>query len=147
MRECSVPQACLTLCDPTDYSQPGSSVHGLFPRQEYWNELPLPPPGDLHSQGSKRQPLPRRVGSLPLSHLENPIISLRDPFITVVSWVSGKHIHHFGEGSDYEWPPCGECVWPLPSIFLAALHSALLTVPLLSSSFFCLQYSGSFHSV
>ena len=24
-------QSCLTLCDPTDCSQPGSSVHGIFP--------------------------------------------------------------------------------------------------------------------
>ena len=25
-----VPQSCLTLCDPTDYSPPGSSVHGIL---------------------------------------------------------------------------------------------------------------------
>ena len=23
-------QSCLTLCDPLDYSPPGSSVHGIF---------------------------------------------------------------------------------------------------------------------
>ena len=23
-------QSCLTLCDPMDYSPPGSSVHGIF---------------------------------------------------------------------------------------------------------------------
>ena len=27
---CSVIQLCPTLCDPTDYSPPGSSVHGIF---------------------------------------------------------------------------------------------------------------------
>ena len=27
---CSVAQSCLTLCDPTDCSPPGSSVHGIF---------------------------------------------------------------------------------------------------------------------
>ena len=27
---CSVPQLCLTLCDPMDHSLPGSSVHGIF---------------------------------------------------------------------------------------------------------------------
>ena len=27
---CSVDQSCLTLCDPMDYSWPGSSVHGIF---------------------------------------------------------------------------------------------------------------------
>ena len=25
-----VAQSCLTLCDPMDYSSPGSSVHGIF---------------------------------------------------------------------------------------------------------------------
>ena len=34
---CSVAQLCPTLCDPTDYSPPGSSVHGIFQagRQEW----------------------------------------------------------------------------------------------------------------
>ena len=27
---CSVTKLCLTLCDPIDYSLPGSSVHGIF---------------------------------------------------------------------------------------------------------------------
>ena len=27
---CSVAQLCLILCDPMDYSPPGSSVHGIF---------------------------------------------------------------------------------------------------------------------
>ena len=27
---CSVPKSYLTLCDPMDYSLPGSSVHGIF---------------------------------------------------------------------------------------------------------------------
>ena len=43
---CSVAQSCETLCDPTDCSPPGSSVHAIF-RQEYWSGLPFPPPGDL----------------------------------------------------------------------------------------------------
>ena len=29
-RESEVAQSCPTLCDPTDYSPPGSSVHGIF---------------------------------------------------------------------------------------------------------------------
>ena len=28
--ESEVTQSCLTLSDPTDYSLPGSSVHGIF---------------------------------------------------------------------------------------------------------------------
>ena len=39
-----VTQSCLTLCDPMDYSPPGSSVYGIL--QEYWSELSFPPPGD-----------------------------------------------------------------------------------------------------
>ena len=27
---CSVTRSCPTLCDPVDYSPPGSSVHGIF---------------------------------------------------------------------------------------------------------------------
>ena len=42
-------QSCLTLCDPTDCSPPGSSVHG-FPRQEYWSGLPFPTPGGPPTQ-------------------------------------------------------------------------------------------------
>ena len=38
------------FCDPMDCSLPGSSVHGV-PRQEYWNGLPLPSPGDLPGPG------------------------------------------------------------------------------------------------
>ena len=34
------------LCDPTDCSPLGSSVHGIS-RQEYWSILPFPFPGDL----------------------------------------------------------------------------------------------------
>ena len=37
-------QSCLTLCNPMDWSLPGSM--GL-PRQEYWSGLPCPLPGDL----------------------------------------------------------------------------------------------------
>ena len=43
-------QSCLTLCHPMDCSPPGSSVHGIL-RQEYWDGLPCPPPGDLPTQG------------------------------------------------------------------------------------------------
>ena len=43
-------QSCLTLCDPMDFSPPGSSVLG-FSRQEYWSGMPCPPPGDLPNSG------------------------------------------------------------------------------------------------
>ena len=37
---------------PMDCSPPGSSVHGIF-RQENWNRLPFPTPGDLPDPGIK----------------------------------------------------------------------------------------------
>ena len=40
---CSVPQSCQTLCDPMEYSPPGSSAHGIS-QQERWNGLSFPPP-------------------------------------------------------------------------------------------------------
>ena len=43
-------QSCLTLCDPMDYSSPGSSVHGIL-QQVYWSGSPCPPPGDLPDSG------------------------------------------------------------------------------------------------
>ena len=40
-----------------------------FSRQEYWNGLPCPPPGDLANQGTEPTSLmsPALVGSLPLA--------------------------------------------------------------------------------
>ena len=45
----SVTQLCSTLCDPMDYSPPGSSIHGIL--QARILELPHPPPGDLPDPG------------------------------------------------------------------------------------------------
>ena len=41
--ESEVAQSCPTLCDPMDYTLPGSSAHGIF-QQEYWSGVPLPSP-------------------------------------------------------------------------------------------------------
>ena len=43
---CVITQSCVTVSDPMDCSPPGSSVLE-FSRQEYWNGLPFPSPGDL----------------------------------------------------------------------------------------------------
>ena len=45
-------QLCLTLCNPMDYSPPGSPCME-FSRQEYWSESPFHPPGDLPDPGIK----------------------------------------------------------------------------------------------
>ena len=59
-----VAQSCLTLCDPMDFSQPGSSVHGVS-RQEHWNGLPFPSPGDLPKQGTEPGSPVLQADSLP----------------------------------------------------------------------------------
>ena len=47
---CVCAQLCLTFCDSMDFShQAPLSVE--FSRQEYWSELPFPPPGDLSDPG------------------------------------------------------------------------------------------------
>ena len=43
-------QSCPTLCNFMDCRLLGSSVHGIL-RQEYWSELPCPPPGHLPNPG------------------------------------------------------------------------------------------------
>ena len=40
-----------TLGDPMDCNPPNSSVHEFFFRQEHWNELLCPSPGDLPDPG------------------------------------------------------------------------------------------------
>ena len=44
-------QSCLTHCNPMDCSLRGSYVHIIFSRQEYWNGLLFPTPGDLLNPG------------------------------------------------------------------------------------------------
>ena len=53
---CVCAQSCLTLCDPTDCSQPGSSVHEII-KQEYWSGLPFSSPRDLPEPGIKSMSL------------------------------------------------------------------------------------------
>ena len=48
---CLVAQMGPLLCGPMECSPPGSSVHGIFSRQEHWSGVPFPPPGDLPNPG------------------------------------------------------------------------------------------------
>ena len=61
-----VTQPCLTLCDPVDCSQASLSMG--FPRQEHWNGLPFPSPGDLPDPEIKPASPALQADSLPLSH-------------------------------------------------------------------------------
>ena len=60
---CVLTQLCPTLCDPMDYSSPGSFGHRIIQvRILEW--LPFPPPGDLPDPGIEL--IPR--ASLALAH-------------------------------------------------------------------------------
>ena len=61
---CLVTQLCLTLCDPMDYTPPGSSVHGIL-QARYWNGLPFPSPGELPNPGIEPRPPEFQADSLP----------------------------------------------------------------------------------
>ena len=43
-------QSCMTLCDPMDYSLPGSSVHRIS-QARILDWVAIPPPGDLPDPG------------------------------------------------------------------------------------------------
>ena len=50
MDTCMHAQLCLTVCDPwMGACQVPLSMK--FPRQEYWNGLPFPPPGNFSNPG------------------------------------------------------------------------------------------------
>ena len=59
-----VTQACLSLCDPMDCSPPGSSVRGIFQKQECWSGLSFPSPGDLPNPRIKPRSPALQVGFL-----------------------------------------------------------------------------------
>ena len=63
----SFPCVCVShvqLCNPTDWSPPGSSPHGIL-QQEYWSGLPLPSPDELPSPGIEPWSPASQVDSLP----------------------------------------------------------------------------------
>ena len=83
---CSVTQLCLTLCDPTDYSPSGSSVHGIL-QADCWSGLPFPYPGDLPDLGIEPESLASPALACgffttraPLYHREAPSIKIHIPY-------------------------------------------------------------------
>ena len=68
-------QSCLTRCYPLTGACQAPLSMG-FLRQEYWNGLPFPSPGDLLYQGLSLHILHWQAGSLPQSHLGSPLYAL-----------------------------------------------------------------------
>ena len=64
MRVSSVTQSCPTLCNPMDYTTPGSSVHGIV-QARILSGLPFPSPGDLPDPGIEPGFLALQTDSLP----------------------------------------------------------------------------------
>ena len=85
-------QSCPTLCDPVDCSLPGSSVHGILLRQEYWNGMLCPPPGDLPYPGIKPISLTYNLhwqaGSLPLAPPGKPY--MQSTSCEMLGWLNHK---------------------------------------------------------
>ena len=69
------------LCDPRDCRPAGSSVHGIL--QEYWSELPCPPPGDLPDPGIE----PESLTSLALG---GRVFTMSAPWEALVSCPPGQ---------------------------------------------------------
>ena len=63
--------SCLTLCDPTDCSPPGSSVHGIL-QARICTGLPCPSPGDLPDPGIEPASLALQADSWLLSRWGSP---------------------------------------------------------------------------
>ena len=69
---CSVAQLCLTLCNPKDYSLPGSYVHGI-PQARILEWVAFPPAGELPDPGIEPISLALLLDPLPPNHLESPL--------------------------------------------------------------------------
>ena len=68
---CLVTKSCLALATPWTVACQAPLSMG-FPRQEYWNGLPFPSPGDLSDSGIEHVSPALQADSLPLSHLGRP---------------------------------------------------------------------------
>ena len=71
---CLAVQSCPILCDPTDYSPPGSSVHGDFPGKNTGVGYQALLHGIFPTQGWKPGLQNLRRILYPLSHREAPVI-------------------------------------------------------------------------
>ena len=81
---CSVAQSCQALCDPMDYSPPGSSVHGIL-QARILEWVTIPSPGDLPNPGIKPGPPALQVDSLS-AELPEKAMTWISVVITYLRW-------------------------------------------------------------
>ena len=83
MHESEVAQSCPTLCDPMDWSLPGSSVHGIFQaRVLEWGAISF----------SGRQDNMRQIQETRQSDLSREALSSRNMLVTSVILIFNTHI-------------------------------------------------------
>ena len=109
---------------PMDCSLPGSFCPWGFSRQEYWNGLPFPPPGDLSNSMIEPRSPTLQAGSLPPEPLGKPMY--RHQFICSV--VSNSLRPH---GLQHARPPCPS---PTPGACSDLCPSSQWCHPAISSS-------------
>ena len=99
-----------------------------FSRQEYWNGLPFPSPGDLPDPGIKLGLLYYRWILYRLSHLGNPTIEQKVQFLSSVN--RGKHSFRIElkENRDHLFPPSLEAVPAYLPLFSSSPQPRLLSV-------------------
>ena len=86
-----VTQSSPTLCDPTDCSLPGSSVHGIF-QAGYWSGLPFPSPGDLPDPGIEPRSPTLWADTLPP---ETPLVTSQSDIICLL--INGSNLEEISE--------------------------------------------------
>ena len=88
-----VTQSRLTVCDLTDCSLPGSSVHGIL-QQGYWSRWPFSSQGDLPNPGIKPKSPALQVDSLLSEPPGKPEKASHLHFSTArESWLEGNELH------------------------------------------------------
>ena len=102
--DCSVAQLYLTLCHPMDYIACEAPLSMGFSQQEYWSEVPPPPP----DQGLNLCLLHWQADSLPLAPLGKPDLDTRaiwtQLFLTPPLWLRLELFY-----LECQWVPIGSC--------------------------------------
>ena len=66
----------MTLCNPSNPIAHQAPLSMGFSRQEYWSELPFPPPGDLPDPGIEPASPTLQADSSLLTHRGSPLINV-----------------------------------------------------------------------